>query len=100
MRNNCSSGLSDDEPLYDSVASDDDYYTIQVGMMVNHHCIGDDSAVDEDCGDETMMPMMRTMMMLQNPGEEGWMGVNDEYENDEDNDDEADNKDDNEDDYE
>ena len=30
VRNNCSSGLSDDEPLYDSVASDDDYYTIQV----------------------------------------------------------------------
>lgn len=29
VRNNCSSGLSDDEPLYDSVASDDDYYTIQ-----------------------------------------------------------------------
>ena len=43
-----------------------------------------------------MMPMMRTMMMLQNPGEEGWMGVNDEYENDEDNDDDDDNKDDNE----
>ena len=30
VRNNCASGLSDDEPLYDSVASDDDYYTIQV----------------------------------------------------------------------
>merc|ERR1719295_2221093 len=29
VRNNCASGLSDDEPLYDSVASDDDYYTIQ-----------------------------------------------------------------------
>ena len=34
VRHNCSSGLSDDEPLYDSVASDDDYYTIQVGRMV------------------------------------------------------------------
>ena len=70
MRNNCSSGLSDDEPLYDSVASDDDYYTIQVGRMVNHHC-GDDSAVGEDCGDKTMMPMM--IIVLQNCGEKGSM---------------------------
>ena len=88
MRNNCSSGLSDDEPLYDSVASDDDYYTIQV----NHHC-GDGSAVDEDCSDKTMMPVMRTMMMLQNPGEEGLMGVNDECENDDEDDKKDDNRD-------
>ena len=52
MRNNCSSGLSDDEPLYDSVASDDDYYTIQVRKG-------------------TIVPTMKKLMLLvQDRGEE------------------------------
>ena len=42
VRNNCSSGLSDDEPLYDSVASDDDYYTIQV--RTRNHSTDDEEA--------------------------------------------------------
>ena len=60
VRNNCSSGLSDDEPLYDSVASDDDYYTIQV-ISIGDDCSA--SVDDVDVSDETMMTMTKTRMM-------------------------------------